>query len=679
MKQILCLSFAQENLNYEEEVELLGHKAKLIHYSCNFDTELTESLIKKYDGVVDVICITGLPPKIKFKKGFFLHPDSFRIKTSAKHTPIVDGQVFKDVYIPWAMRRFYLKNPQFLTKKKIGFYTGALQKTYVEVLEELENKLIMADPYFLMKLPFTLNGNKSLEKFLKILTPVLKNLKIKKSSVGNFDTHYRKYNRALDEFLSADMLVGNEANISFLDLKHLKGKTLILDIVTPQFFEKLKEAGLKEAMICLPTDKLPFINYSIIEAFIQLRKGEGRVVKEDDIIWAIDELGLHPEVKTLNDDFDKLVKFAFVIHPLSSKYLFKHPLLKPVAKYSKPFEKVAEDLMALSPGFFYGFINGIVSEKNGRRVQGLIYTVTETPKKLVESEPEVVYKKILRLCEKADNEGAAIIGLGAYTKIVGDAGVTIARLSPIPVTTGNSLSAASTLWAAKLAVEKIDLVKKEGSQFKGVAMVIGATGSIGAVSAKVLALSWDEIIIVAPRAYKLLELKDEILKINPKVKIDISTKADDHTHRADLIITTTSSRGETILDIMKVKPGAVICDVSRPFDIKEEDAIKRPDVMVIASGEVQLPGHIDMKIDIGLEGNIVYACLAETALLAMAGKFESFTLSRNINYEKVLEIDRLSKEHGVRLSQIMGHNGFLTDEEFRLCREFATKKLASEK
>lgn len=679
MKQILCLSFAQENLNYEEEVELLGHKAKLIHYSCNFDTELTESLIKKYDGVVDVICITGLPPKIKFKKGFFLHPDSFRIKTSAKHTPIVDGQVFKDVYIPWAMRRFYLKNPQFLTKKKIGFYTGALQKTYVEVLEELENKLIMADPYFLMKLPFTLNGNKSLEKFLKVLAPVLKNLKIKKSSVGNFDTHYRKYNRALDEFLSADMLVGNEANISFLDLKHLKGKTLILDIVTPQFFEKLKEAGLKEAMICLPTDKLPFINYSIIEAFIQLRKGEGRVVKEDDIIWAIDELGLHPEVKTLNDDFDKLVKFAFVIHPLSSKYLFKHPLLKPVAKYSKPFEKVAEDLMALSPGFFYGFINGIVSEKNGRRVQGLIYTVTETPKKLVESEPEVVYKKILRLCEKADNEGAAIIGLGAYTKIVGDAGVTIARLSPIPVTTGNSLSAASTLWAAKLAVEKIDLVKKEGSQFKGVAMVIGATGSIGAVSAKVLALSWDEIIIVAPRAYKLLELKDEILKINPKVKIDISTKADDHTHRADLIITTTSSRGETILDIMKVKPGAVICDVSRPFDIKEEDAIKRPDVMVIASGEVQLPGHIDMKIDIGLEGNIVYACLAETALLAMAGKFESFTLSRNINYEKVLEIDRLSKEHGVRLSQIMGHNGFLTDEEFRLCREFATKKLASEK
>ncbi|MBT5093293.1 MAG: hypothetical protein HOM21_03560 [Halobacteriovoraceae bacterium] len=103
----------------------------------------------------------------------------------------------------------------------------------------------------------------------------------------------------------------------------------------------------------------------------------------------------------------------------------------------------------------------------------------------------------------------------------------------------------------------------------------------------------------------------------------------------------------------------------------------RPDVMVIASGEVQLPGEIKSNVDLGLEGNIVYACLAETALLAMEGKLESFTLSRNINYEKVLEIDRMAKDHGVRLSCIMGHSGFITDEEFELCRAHATNKLSN--
>ena len=79
------------------------------------------------------------------------------------------------------------------------------------------------------------------------------------------------------------------------------------------------------------------------------------------------------------------------------------------------------------------------------------------------------------------------------------------------------------------------------------------------------------------------------------------------------IITTTSAQGRKILDIEMVKPGCVICDVSRPFDIQEEDALKRPDVMVIASGEVQLPGNIDSKVDLGLEGNVVYACLAENS------------------------------------------------------------------
>jgi predicted amino acid dehydrogenase len=190
-----------------------------------------------------------------------------------------------------------------------------------------------------------------------------------------------------------------------------------------------------------------------------------------------------------------------------------------------------------------------------------------------------------------------------------------------------------------------------------------------------LALTWENIILVAPRAYKLIELKDDILKINPNVNIEISTDADKHSHECDLIITTTSGAGKTILDIMKVKPGCVICDVSRPFDIKEEEAIKRPDVMVIASGEVQLPGDVDIKIDLGLEGNVVYACLAETALLAMEHRFESFTLSRNINYQNVIEIDRLSHEHGVRLSQIMGHSGVITEQEFELCREHAINNL----
>src|SRR6185312_7269033 len=94
----------------------------------------------------------------------------------------------------------------------------------------------------------------------------------------------------------------------------------------------------------------------------------------------------------------------------------------------------------------------------------------------------------------------------------------------------------------------------------------------------------------------------------------------------DLIVIATSNQSGSVVDIEEVTPGAVICDCSRPLDITPEDARKRPDVLVIESGEVLLPGSPQVTCDIGLPQPVVYACLAETVLLTLEGRFESFSL-----------------------------------------------------
>jgi hypothetical protein len=55
--------------------------------------------------------------------------------------------------------------------------------------------------------------------------------------------------------------------------------------------------------------------------------------------------------------------------------------------------------------------------------------------------------------------GAQIMGLGAFTKVVGDAGVTVARRSSLPITTGNSYSASGALWAAADAMRRMGLLQ----------------------------------------------------------------------------------------------------------------------------------------------------------------------------------------------------------------------------
>ena len=50
--------------------------------------------------------------------------------------------------------------------------------------------------------------------------------------------------------------------------------------------------------------------------------------------------------------------------------LFKTKSLKWLKSYSKPLERSVENMYSNFPGFFYGKIKGIVSEKNGKRSGG---------------------------------------------------------------------------------------------------------------------------------------------------------------------------------------------------------------------------------------------------------------------------------------------------------------------
>jgi hypothetical protein len=114
---------------------------------------------------------------------------------------------------------------------------------------------------------------------------------------------------------------------------------------------------------------------------------------------------------------------------------------------------------------------------------------------------------------------------------------------------------------------------------------------------------------------------------------------------------------------MRVKPGCVITDVARPLDLPASDVAKRPDVLVIESGEIDLPTKVKGMKSISLPPNVIYACLAETIVLALEGRFEVFTVGRDTEWEKVKEIYKLGLKHGMKLAAISGVNGVFSDED----------------
>lgn len=671
MKQILHLVHNKKLSNKTYDIEFQGKQYQIIRLSSEKNLNLLIELLNEFSPKVDAIALTGIPDPLMIKHREIIHRDLAFIRNQSNAAPICEGHLLRQYFWNTSIEEQIKNEGPFLAGKKIGFFCGALQKNTIQTFKKAGAQIYLADPYSITHLPFLLKSEDHLDTFLKTLSIFIKNKSIQNFSKKDFLKKTLLKMRSLKDFIDCDAYVCHQSQLEIIETDLLKGKTLLTDDISNA--DSLNELDPQKIINFNPFSssgdlKKIHLPFSIIEACIQAEKTESTPLKYNEIHKWAKKNELKPIPIVIPPPKEAITRFAFMIHPLSKKYLAR--FLKQNAN-SKLVSKM-EEKSPYFPAFKYGTITGIESKASQHKVEGLIYSLFETPKMLLASHPDLIYNKILKVAHHVKKKNAKIIGLGAYTKIVGDAGVTIAQKSPIPVTTGNSLSSASTLWAADLAVRKMGFVKVLENRFEGTVMIIGATGSIGKVTTKLLQKKWRRIILIAPQIQKLEELVKEL---DPQIEVQIATHSDPFIHEADLIITTTSNQSGSVLNINYVKPGAVICDVSRPFDIKEEDAILRPDVLVIASGEVELPGNVKLSRGIGLEGSVVYACLAETALLALEGRFENFSLSRNLDPEKVIEIDQLARKHGVKLAAIMGHSSEITLDEIRLCRENALLKL----
>jgi predicted amino acid dehydrogenase len=359
-------------------------------------------------------------------------------------------------------------------------------------------------------------------------------------------------------------------------------------------------------------------------------------------------------------------RFAFVIHPLDVSFIHQHPHFK--WSVILP-DALVEWIGARVQPLYLSRITGGCSPTTGQRIEGYLYTLGATPRWMVRQDARETYKRLIRVANRAEGRGARIMGLGAFTSVVGDAGITVARQANIAVTTGNSLTVAITVETARRALLRMGDLELASCKV----MVIGATGSVGSACARWLASMISALVLVSPDLERLQEIKRRVEMETPGAQVIVATHADDQIASCDLIITATTALGQRVLDITRCKPGAVICDVARPPDIKPDVAALRPDVLVVESGAVLIPGDINFGYDMGLPPKATYACLAETALLAMEGRFEDFTIGREISLEKVREIDGLFRKHAFQLADLCSFGQYIYDEELARRRLLADR------
>ncbi|HEV2741148.1 MAG TPA: NAD(P)H-binding protein [Candidatus Elarobacter sp.] len=367
-----------------------------------------------------------------------------------------------------------------------------------------------------------------------------------------------------------------------------------------------------------------------------------------------------------------MAKFCFVIHPLSFEDVVRY---EPGARGKG--QAIIAKILEWMPPWAAAHVTG-VRTPDGRETEGWFIGAGLLPAQMLELPREQVYDRILKAIQIGVDLGADVAGLGAFTGVVGDGGITINERSPIPVTTGNSLTIAAGVRSLFRGADEMGI-----EAARSTAVVVGATGSIGGACVELIAPHVAHVIMVARNETRLRKFHENLaarLPCESSYTTDISAAV----RRADLVLTATSST-QDVIEPEDLRTGAVVCEISLPHDVSRRVAVERPDVLVVEGGNLRVPGDMHWwrvrepgeTFDMGLPQGTALACMSETMVLALENRCEPYTLGRGIDVAKVREIDDLAARAGFQLADMRAFDLPISREQIARTRAAAEERRAA--
>mgnify|MGYP001190138730 CR=1 FL=1 len=447
-------------------------------------------------------------------------------------------------------------------------------------------------------------------------------------------------------------------------------------------------------------------------------------------------------------------RFAFLVHPVD---LENYPEFDPsLAAFSRAeLEELAGRWNHLLKPFRIGQTR--VVSAAGASAYGEFYAVPRTADEFLAMPQADAVAEVEEAIRLAKENGARIVGLGAYTSVVTRGGLHL-RDAGVALTTGNSFTVVAAVEAIAEASRRLGFPLAHGT-----VAVVGATGAIGRATALLLAPEVRRLLLIGnparaeqsrrrllrvaadlarhvvalagsrrstaatstaggdergpaggptarqlgrldgpagsskgqdglpgaagagstarpgavappslvghtlgPLAQALLDFggwpdpEEPVEAFIPRVEawlaagrcpLVITTDLDAMLPQADVVVTATSSTAHLVTP-GNVKFGAVVCDLSRPPNVSREVRDARPDVLVIDGGVIEVPGRPSMGWNFGFERGLVYACMAETMMLALDHHYQHTSLGADLNLETILWLRELARKHGFRLAEL---------------------------
>ncbi|MDH7479149.1 MAG: shikimate dehydrogenase [Syntrophomonadaceae bacterium] len=358
--------------------------------------------------------------------------------------------------------------------------------------------------------------------------------------------------------------------------------------------------------------------------------------------------------------------FAFLVHPRHLEDIYRK------FRFARWLPAgLTHKLLAAMPPWKLAEIRGVDSSR--AKIRGFFIAVPLTSQQMLQLPVDFVIERVLQAGRLAEKMGAKLLGLGAYTSVVGDGGITLARSLKIPVTSGNSLTAAAAIAAVPMAAR---LMGMDLSQSEVTVIGTGAKECPGLVIAEAASL----LLAGKARRVRLAGREKECLIRIPRrgiidnsLRVEYTFELREALRRADVVLVAAGS-SELVIFPEDLKPGAILCDIARPREVSERIASLRNDVLVFDGGLLEVPGEVDFGFSFGLPAPLTYPCIAETMVLTLEGRYENYSLGNMLEADKIVEIYQIAQRYGFRLAALRFNEQVLEPERCLMVKARASLK-----
>lgn len=325
-------------------------------------------------------------------------------------------------------------------------------------------------------------------------------------------------------------------------------------------------------------------------------------------------------------------KFAFLVHPRASVRKDLGGVWRPLGLIADPIYDWGLRRLPVPPITIGASTLADAPHTTG----GWVILVPLSARQMLELRREQVVAKIDAAVNHAVELGADVVGLGALTAPITKGGQKLAQRTDIGVTNGNAFTAAITCTAIEQLIARCPTNDPEIA-------VVGATGSVGSCVVQMLAKRrlTSRLTLVARTVRRLEVLATSIRAVAPGLNVR-TTNDLLKVREADLVVLLTSS-ADSVLRSEHLKEGAIVLDDTQPRNTSPTLLIERPDVLLIDGGLVSVPG-LNLGVNLDLPPGCAYACLAETALLALEGHTGHFSIG-NPTLEQAEYVAHLAEKH----------------------------------